>query len=512
MLPVSGLESKVPIRAERRSLADYLLGTLTVAERARIGLLSFNQWYWTTAALVEVAVASHSVGSNIYVAWWSDRTPLHDPGWRFSQGISRLLRTESMEASAQRLIQAAGVRPTAFVNPPISDHSPDEIPSLPSPLTRRSIRSLTYRGSAMGRSILQVHPDFNTPIRDDFIWPRCWVKRAVESYAWVFDQTTALIQERQLTTIVVFNGRFTHDRAAAAAADALGVKVLYYDTGGLDTPFDLTDHTTHDWDALQHRMLALWDEWGDDRLDIAHAWFVNRESHTEPGIEVFIGIQQAQHLPELPREKNLVVFFSSSGDEMAEMDLDWTQYFGSQEQAVRTLAQVCSELPDTVLVVRTHPHMRLKPADDLQRWIESVEEIGDVIHIGPESPTDSYALMRVADRVVTYGSTSGIEAAYRGRPVAVMGPSAYQLIGCVTRVQSVDQLKEWLQADAWTSPELALPYGLMMQRRGFNYEYLTRDGSGKLRHGDITLEEPAPRAQKFSHLLNSLTTKWLTRK
>jgi len=500
-----------PPKAERSSLADYLQVNLASGPSSKIGLLSFNQWYWTTAALTETAAAAHSIGADVTIAWWSDLTPLHDPGWRLSRRICRLLRSRSIEESAQSLLEAAGVPRSAFVDPPLHAHTPSNLPELPYPLTRRAIRSLSYRGTGMGRSILQVHPDFNTPIRDDFVWPRRWIDRAVRSYVWVFDQTTALIEQRQLSTIVVFNGRFTHDRAAAAAAEALGVQVLYYDTGGLDTDFDLTDHTTHDWDALQGRMIDLWARWGDDREEIARAWFANREDHSEPGIEVFIGIQESNHLPDLPANQKLVVFFSSSGDEMVEMDLDWSEYFESQEQAVRILAQVCAELPDTTLVVRTHPHMRLKPADDLARWVDAIDSIGDNIHIPPDSPTDSYALMRAADRVITYGSTSGIEAAYRDRPVAVMGPSAYQLLGCVTPVHSADDLKRWLIEDADTNPQKSLPYGLMMQRRGFHHEWLQRQPGGQLGRDGVTLTDPAPRAQKVSHFLDALTTQWLTR-
>ena len=497
--------------AERSSVADYLRDNLALGSSARVGLLSFNQWYWTTAALVETAAAAHSIGAEVTVAWWADKTPLPDPGWRVSRNACRLLRSKPIEESAQDLLESVGIPSTSFVAPPLHRYRPTHLPEIPEPLTREAIRHLAYKGSGMGRSILQVHPDFNTPIRDDYVWPRRWVAQAVRSYAWAYDQTIELIRQRELSTIVVFNGRFTHDRAAAAAADALGVQVLYYDTGGLDTDFDLTDHTTHDWDALQGRMLDLWDRWGDDRENIAHAWFANREDHSEPGIEVFIGIQQSNHLPELPQGQKLVVFFSSSGDEMVEMDLDWSQYFESQEQAVRTLAQVCAELPDTTLVVRTHPHMRLKPTDDLARWVAAIESIGNNVHIPPDSPTDSYALMRVADRVITYGSTSGIEAAYRERPVAVMGPSAYQLLGCVTPLHSADDLKRWLVDDPDIAPEKSLPYGLMMQRRGFHHEWLTRGADGRLGRGQIALTDPASRAQKVSHFMNSVTTKWLTR-
>jgi len=498
--------------AEHESLVGFLQDNLDDHQRARIGLMSFNQWPWTTAAIVETAVAAHQAGSDISVAFWCDRTPLPDPGWTTSHRVARLLGSHPIEHSAQKLIELAGVPDTAFVRPPLTRHRSRHLPNLPRPLTRAAIRQLSYENSGMGRSILQVHPNFDTPTRDDLVWPKRWIRRAMKSYAWVYDQTSELIRQRDLTTIVVFNGRFTHDRAAAAAAEAHGVKVLYYDYGGIETYFDLMHTTTHNWDALQDRMRTMWERWGPDREEIAHRWFAARENHTEPGIDVFIGLQEAEHLPDLPQTSNMVVFFSSSGDEIAELDLDWSNYFESQEGALLALAKACDELPDATLVVRTHPHMRLKPKDDLARWVEAVEAIGRNVHIGPDDPTDSYALMRTAHRVVTYGSTSGIEAAYRKKPVAVMGPSAYQLLGCVTPITTNEHLREWLAASPNTSPELSLPYGLMMQRRGFNLEWLCESESLLLGKQGVFLREASEKTRKISDIIRRRRLKrWTAR-
>jgi hypothetical protein len=482
---------------------------LTEHQLTHIGLMSFNQWPWTTAALVETGIAAHQIGSKISVAFWSDKTPLRDPGWNTSHRVARLLRSTPIEDSARDLIQAAGVPDTAFAEPPIKSHRPKGLPQLPTPLTRSAIRQLAYHGSGMGRSILQVHPDFKTPSREDFVWPRRWVRRAIRSYAWVYDQTLALIRQRNLSTIVVFNGRFTHDRAAAAAAESVGAKVLYYDYGGLETYFDLTHTTTHDWHALQLRMLSMWNRWGSDREEIATAWFRNREAHTEAGIGAFVGMQNHGFIPDLPKAERLVVFFSSSPDEMAELDLNWQQYFQSQENAVRTLARVCSELPNTALVVRTHPHMLSKPADDRQRWIAAVNSIGNNTHIGPDSPTDSYALMRVADRVITYGSTTGVESAFQGKPVAVLGPSAYHLLGCVTPIRTAEELRQWIIHPNETDQTMSMPYGLMMQRRGFNLAWLSEVEKGSLRRNEAELKEASSLAKKLSDASRTIQLRWL---
>ena len=502
----------MPVRAEFPSLADYLRDNLTPDELTSVGLLSFNQWDFTLGALVETALTAHALGSRVTVGFWADRTPLHDPGWTTSHTVSRLLLTRGKDQNAARALVAAGLPGSSIADPPVSRWQPTGLPGIPDPLTRAAIRELDYRASGMGRSILQVHPDFDTPIREDYVWPRPWIERSVRSYTWVYDQTTALIQERGISTLVVYNGRFTHDRAAAAAATALGTRVLYYDAGGLDTDFDLTFATTHDWADLQRRMLRMWDGWDPaERKQIGSTWFTNRQEHKEPGLDVFVGQQTRGYLEGLPEGEQLVVFFSSSGDEIAELELDWADYLHSQEQALADLAAACRERPETRLVVRTHPHMRLKPADDLSEWMAAVSKAGPDQHFDPHSPVDSYELMRAADLVFTYGSTSGVESAFVGKPVVVMGPSAYDLLGCARRITDASEIPTFLDTPPAADSEKSLPYGLMMQRRGFTFEQVSRNGQGEMTAGGIPISDARELARKVSHAANVRRTRRLTR-
>jgi len=499
------------VRAEFPSLQGYLADTLSVDERRRIGLISFNQWSFALGALIETALEARALGCEVTLGLWADETPLPDTGWTTSRAIARLTRTHTRDQNAERALRAAGLPASAFAPPPIRHWRPTAMPAVPDPLTRSRIRALTYDGSGMGRSILQVHPDFNTPIRDTHVWPRRWIARAMKSYAWAYDQALALIRERKLGTVVVYNGRFTHDRAVAAAAERAGARVLYYDTGGYDTDFDLTEATTHDWEHLQHRMFRMWNGWDSpERDEIGATWFANRQSHSDENLKVFVESQTLGHMAELPDARELIVFFSSSGDEIAELDLDWGLYMESQENALLQLADACRARPGCALVVRTHPHMRLKPPADLEDWTAAVDHAKPDLHIDPFSPVDSYALMRKANVVFSYGSTAGIESAFIGKPVAVMGPSAYDLLGCALPVSSAEGIAAALETPPTPNPSAALPYGLMMQRRGFNYAHIRTTSDGTAMLGDVALAESSENARKASDLQRNLQTRWLT--
>jgi len=488
-------------RAEHESLAAYLQTTLTAEQRQHVGIISFNQWSFALGAVVETALAARDIGSQVTVALWSGKTPLYDTGWTAHRGLSRLLGSASRDENAYRALRRAGFPKDAFAKPPIRRWHPIEtLPAGPDP-KRSAIRQLSYRGSGMGRSILQVHPDANTPIRDDYEWPTRYLNQAMKSYAWAYDQSRALIEERGITTVVVYNGRFTHDRAVAAAAEAAGAQTLYYDTGGYETDFDLTVATTHDWQHLQVRMRDMYDAWGDDRDEIGAKWFIDRQTHADTNNAIFVAHQERGFIADLPEAEQLVVFFSSSGDEIAELELDWDDYLESQENALDLLAHECRERPGTKLVVRTHPHMGLKPEDDLDHWLAAVNRASPDLHFDPFSKVDSYELMRRADVVFTYGSTSGVEAGFIGRPVAVMGPSAYDTLGCAGRVRSRGDIQKALDDPPVPHSQGALPYGLMMQRRGFSFEHLHVELPGEPILEGVELAEANELTRKMSDAL-----------
>lgn len=90
----------------------------------------------------------------------------------------------------------------------------------------------------------------------------------------------------------------------------------------------------------------------------------------------------------------------------------------------------------------------------------------------PESPHDSYALLRAADTVLSFGSTMGIEAVFWGKPSVLAGQSFYRGLGGTYEPTSHEALVELL-----TRPlepldrEAALKYGYYLSTRGRPFRY-----------------------------------------
>lgn len=492
------------VRAEHPSVGGYLEEHLPAEAARRPLLVSFNEWDFAQAALADIALGFRALGSDPVVALWADRTPMRDVGWTTDHRVARFLGTRGLQRSVAEGLRRSGMARKAIAEPPVRRWKPTEPLMVPASRTRPVIRETQYRGTPMGRAILQVTPDRQTPVSDEHIWPTAWLAAAQRSYAWAFDQVLALIEQSAATCVVAYNGRFLHDSAVVAAAERAGLPVLSFDTGGSQTDFDLTVDATHDWSALQRRMLALYGRWPiEERDELGSSWFLERRRHIDPQNAQYTDAQRPGLGIKVPDGKRVVVYFSSSGDEIAELDLDWSRYFGGQPGAVMALARVVRELPDHMLVVRSHPHKRRKPARDVAEWLAVVDEIGPDVHLDPSSEVDSYALMDQADAVVTFGSTTGVEAAFAGIPSIVMGPSAYDDLGCARAVHDEDALREAIVSPAYPLKSGAVAYGLLMKRRGFTYEFVQRQADGSRMLAGVPLVQAAPRAMHVSHWLGT---------
>ena len=505
------MERHLPvIRAEHDSLDNYLRSVLTAEELARPLLVSFTQWDFAVAAVGETVMTLHGMGSDMSLALWSDETSLRDVGWQVHHTVASMLRSRTIDQQLRKGLLKAGIPKSAFVPVRRPWAAVGEIPRCET-LNRSSIRTLTYRGAPLGRGILEVPPGADVPVTDDYLWPRKYVEAAARSYAFVFDQACRVIEERHSTAVFAYNGRFLHDSAVAAAAARYGLPVLAYDTGGLETDFDLTIDATHDWSALQKRMITMYKAWpAPEGEQLGASWFLDRSSHAEANNARFTGGQELGRGIDRSEDEVVVVYFSSSGDEIAELDLDWADYFNGQPGALLAVAQECRRLGYR-FVVRTHPHKRYKPERDVQDWHQAVAASQPDLHLDEYSEVDSYTLMSQADVVVTYGSTTGIEAGFAGRPVIVMGPSAYDELGCAVRARTVDELGQALQTRSAGTRVDAIPYGLMMKRRGFAYSYVTREEDGSRSLAGVPIVEPRELVRHISHAINRAAKKRLVR-
>lgn len=104
--------------------------------------------------------------------------------------------------------------------------------------------------------------------------------------------------------------------------------------------------------------------------------------------------------------------------------------------------RVFAGLPDLDLLIRVHPsEIRIPMSESRDRACDRIAEVFPVLPpnvklVPPGDPASSYTLMELADAVLVYTSTIGLEAAVRGKPVIVAGRTHYRGRGCCVEIET----------------------------------------------------------------------------
>lgn len=345
-------------------------------------------------------------------------------------------------------------------------------PSIPDILTMEDLKGFTYRGYNAGLSVLSSLVSETRCSTPDLSEYGLQVKTMLADGAKLFECVSSIINEQQADLVYVFNGRFYECRAVLDAARSLDVPVKIHERGATIDRYSLRDFMPHDRLKIQSELLALWDSANDDAeaLDVASNFFRERKNGVEQAWKSFTANQMKDELPPLEPGKRIITYFSSSDDEyVAVGDIYKWEGWEDQFSAVLDLITICSELPETALIIRIHPHLVEKSSDDQEKWM-SLAKYQDVVLIPPDSKVDSYALLDSSDLVVSAGSTIGIEAVFWGKPSVNLGPSLYSELHATFQPKGKRELSELLRRKSLeVYADRSLPYGYYMSVFGNLY-------------------------------------------
>ena len=296
-----------------------------------------------------------------------------------------------------------------------------------------TVRSFTYKGVDVGygafSSYISLTRNLNPKMEGD-------VKRYFKS---MFKQEIALtligeriINEFKPDLIVFHNGRFAQYKPFLNLARSKHINFIATETNlgrdgeGLKNNFYNT--IPHDTDAYLSAFEEAWTNCKDEekREKIGKSFFENRRFGKYAGDKIYVKGQEYGKLPDEWQEgKEHIVIFNSSEDEYAAIDktVDDLAVFKNQLQGIKAIMDHYGNDDTKQFFLRIHPNLTGIPYDyhtDLYKL-----DYPNLVVIAPESPISSYSLLDVADKVIVFGSTMGIEAAYWHKPVICLAHSFY---------------------------------------------------------------------------------------
>ena len=289
------------------------------------------------------------------------------------------------------------------------------------------------------------------------------------------------LDQNAVDRVYVFNGRYAPVRAVLRACQSRGVPCYVHERGHDIQHYAVEKNTTsHDLRHMQQQIRDQWERAVSDprRNEIAEQFYIERSRGVIQSWYSFVERQKKDLLPPSwnSRRRNIAIF-NSSEDEFAATDAQWDNpfYTNQLEGLQRIVRSLEADHDELHCYLRMHPNLNgvdNKHTRELYNLRRDFFEI-----IPPDDPVSTYALIKHADKVLTFGSTVGIEAVFWGTPSILGGRSYYQNLGGTYNPGSHEELISMLTADL--SPKdrtVALMYGYYFQTFGTPFKYFRATG------------------------------------
>ena len=236
------------------------------------------------------------------------------------------------------------------------------------------------------------------------------------------------------------------------------------------------DTLPHDLTLFQERVREAW--LNSDDLELrdktAHAFFEERKRGQTANWKSFTDKQVVGVLPrQWDNKKQNIGIFNSSEDELASIgDFFADPVYPSQAIAVsRIAADTLAAGKPIHYYLRIHPNLAELENSSLANLLAL--DSPNLTIIDADDSISTYCLLDACDRILTFGSTVGVEATYWGKPSILTGASFYDNLNVAYRAETHEEVMDLLLDDQLASKDRlgALKYGYYARTCVISFEH-----------------------------------------
>lgn len=287
-----------------------------------------------------------------------------------------------------------------------------------------------------------------------------------------------LLKNEKPDIVYVFNGRFAIERAVIRACEACNVRYFTHERGHGKDYYEIFENALpHNARRKSSLINNYWEMGEINKVSIAKTFFEDRLKRVSKSWKSFVSDQIYGKMPNTwDSDKHNIVFFTSSEFERASISIVWdNDIYNSVSDAIYKINEFLKLNPldkEYKIYLRIHPFTK----DHFHEEDELVNKLGETSNfeiISSKSDICSYSLMQQASKVITFGSTVGMEATYWGTPSILFGHSFYEEMDCAYYVSSIEEMVR-LMLNKELEPksiEGALKYGYYTQTFGKPFIY-----------------------------------------
>ena len=318
--------------------------------------------------------------------------------------------------------------------------------------TMDELKSIVYDGVEIGYGAVSTYVSLTRNM--SYITPE--IKKYLDHLLSIQIKHIEILKEifKRINPELVYflNGRFSQYKPLLGVSQLYNINFvctegLMFADGEIKKDY-FHNNIAHDMKQNTDHYNKFWYDCDDKSLreSVGRLFFENRRFGKYAGDKIYTLAQQQGKMPShWDNSKYNIVIFNSSEDEFFSVskEVDSFSLFKSQLEGIETIINHYKDDPSKHFYLRIHPNLNGIPYSyhtDLYNF-----NYTNLTVIPGTSDISTYALMDAADKVIVFGSTMGVEAAYWKKPVICLGYALYNLLNVVHLPKTQNELWEMIE-------------------------------------------------------------------
>lgn len=298
----------------------------------------------------------------------------------------------------------------------------------------KELKTLKYKefdvGYAVASTYISITRNQNPLFSKDL---KRFISYLYNDSIYIYNGSKVAIETLQPEKIIIFNGRLHVNRPLVSLAEKfkIAIDILEVIGGKGNKPYEKVRFENYLPHSIENNTTLInknWENGDSEKEEKGREFFEYRKKGIVAGDRVYIGEQLKGLLPTGfdTQKKNIAVFISSD-DEMAAIGKEWEWNFlgGDQLSAINIILSLMESYKDYFFYIRVHPNLKNITYKYHTDYYSLENKHDNVNVISADSQISSYALLDSCDKIITFGSSIGIEATYWRKPSILIGRTIY---------------------------------------------------------------------------------------
>jgi hypothetical protein len=265
------------------------------------------------------------------------------------------------------------------------------------------------------------------------------------------------IMESNPDKVYFFNGRIATHLPAKLLCKKLGLEFSSYEVSQKYNSYTLLENATVHEVVSMNLISQMNSKWTKEKEEIGVSLLRQmRLGDSQSKLKTFTQDQLKGKLPNgFDFNKKNVSFFNGTIDEYAGIENAKGKIYKPDETAgICRILETFEMDNDFFFYLRVHPHM--KEVTSTTSQLVDIRKLNlrfkNICVIWPDEVVDTYALMDASEKIITFGSTVGIEATFWGRPSILVDYAKFENVNYAYMPDNHDALVKLLYKDLKPKP------------------------------------------------------------